>query len=872
MMDHSNVYTYQLDLSEEARQELNDQYQLLLTSIERRIRLLPRHLDALRPFMRKHLERMPEFKEIYEDTSAKKYHIHLQHSDNTILNLPWRLAVEDRQNIHITKGTGKNGAFSAYQPKIPLPLKILVMVSAPEDIHETGRLDYETEERRILEAFEGLFSEGRIEIDFTEDGSLESLAEKLRKNRYHILHFSGHGAYTKKLNKETGKEEGTGYLLLENKYTLNQERVSATQFANTLNIRSAHLPALVVLSSCQTSQGELTEGIKGVVNHLLSIGVPSVVGMSFSISDYFATSFAATLYKEIAEKADLAQAFTNAYQEIKSEEAAYLLAQSSSQLPSQWMIPQLYMSQYVKQLVDWYAPFEPLSLQSAKFITGKERLLLEPQDDYVFIGRRKERRDALQYLRKDKAVLLKGQGGVGKTSLAEHLVSRWILEHPKTQPFVINEQDYSTAESLFQQMIDYLASKHRKYRVKFELDKLDTNEEKFLFLLETLGELCDPIFVFDNVESFQEGPRKEFKAEFVDIVELLQMLFKFKSVPLILTGRYPLANSYQVPTVNLNQVAYPDFFRKCLQLNIRELRTSLQDIRKREGNVFEKTTQLQFPDLVRLLHQTLGGNYRALAFFDQLYVEKKEEILPTLKKLEDFRSKLEKEYKAEVVEKLQNDSRKLVFEELWEMLHESEKNCLMVLSQFRVPVLDMGVEMQGVAGEVATHIERLVDVTLLEKQIVTYANETTLAYYYVTPLVRDYIAEQQIHPFEFSQAKAGEYFEYVDKNINHRTYSDLEEAFWHYNEGGEGNKLIEIGDVLCDFYFGQQVYPKSLYYGNEAIKYAKEIKNEAIARLWDRMGRALSTYVGDQKTALSYLESSLKIRQEIGDRQGEGSP
>ncbi len=80
------------------------------------------------------------------------------------------------------------------------------MVSSPEDGEGIKRdswkqrLSYEAEELAILEAFEPLLQKGQVEIDFTPNGSLAALKEKLKENHYHILHYTGHATFDQNNN------------------------------------------------------------------------------------------------------------------------------------------------------------------------------------------------------------------------------------------------------------------------------------------------------------------------------------------------------------------------------------------------------------------------------------------------------------------------------------------------------------------------------------------------------------------------------------------------------------------------------------------------------------------------------------------------
>lgn len=100
------------------------------------------------------------------------------------------------------------------------------MISAPLDTSHKERLSHEQEELLVLEAFSELIQTGRVEIDFTDNGTLQALEEKLRRNHYHILHFSGHGGFR--------EQNQQGYLVLEDPLTLNQAAVSGREFAEAV--------------------------------------------------------------------------------------------------------------------------------------------------------------------------------------------------------------------------------------------------------------------------------------------------------------------------------------------------------------------------------------------------------------------------------------------------------------------------------------------------------------------------------------------------------------------------------------------------------------------------------------------------------------
>lgn len=283
---------------------LRDQYATLLKSLENRLPITPVLMSDLQATMSEILQAQDGFATIAQDTTKHRT-VHLMHTDSFVLNLPWRIAAAQDDYLTLTKGLKHEGELPNYEPDNPLPLKVLVMIAAPEG--GGARLSYEEEEEKIIRAFGQLYENAQVQIDFTDDGSIESLESRLRDNHYHILHFSGHGIF----------KDGQGYLQLEDFVTGNSKLVTAETFAKTVNVRPEYHPALVMLSACQSAQGGSTEeGFKGVTDQMLHIGIPAVVAMSFSVLDYFATAFAAEFYGKMAAQHYIGEAFHKAVQQI----------------------------------------------------------------------------------------------------------------------------------------------------------------------------------------------------------------------------------------------------------------------------------------------------------------------------------------------------------------------------------------------------------------------------------------------------------------------------------------------------------------------------------------------------------------------------
>jgi tetratricopeptide (TPR) repeat protein/GTPase SAR1 family protein len=895
-----------LELSGKQVKSLKGHYQKVIQHLEKGLPLKMNVLEALKEdltgIVNKHRGWQTLLKKIHD--SGDYYCIHLLHPDNEILNLPWSMAVDNESGqplgginrLYLTKSIP--GCFDEKSKDLTLaaaPLKILIMVSSPEDPEERvnkgweKRLSFEEEEFEILKAFEPLIQTGRVEIDFTEDGSLEALERKLKANKYHILHFSGHGKFSEKDN--------TGYLQMENPLNLRTDLVTAHDFAETVNCDPQYRVPMVVLSSCQTAKGGSEKGLRGVTNHLLRVGVAVVVSMGMSIKDNYAAQFSAYFYSQLAQEQTVFEAFNRALEHLKNNEYNRLLeAHVTPAVPLQWIIPNLYLSQKLYRVVDWDQPQEKLELSSNRYIFEKDLLLLKHEREYLFIGRRKEKAGILGPFFEKKPVLLKGQGGVGKTAMAEHLVQRSIARNPQTMPFVFNEKIKSIKDIL--EILQNFLMEQGYIRVISEINQYEKGMDKFLYLVFTIvGEFkYRPVFVFDNLETFQVGPGQALSEEFSDIAAVIDYLCNSRKFHVILTCRYPVPGIRDLQSFDLNQVGLTDFLKKCLYLDVGHIHTYLQDAAGQPN--------VPFIEIVKLLHRTFGGNYRALEFFNRLLRENPGKIKNALDSLETFqRDSLEA-----VEEVKQRMGQSLLFSRLMGLLEPGRRQILELLSNFRVPVLLSALKFQSGGGgrqgpgDLQAALEHLHRLTLME---ISLDREIELVYYYVTPIVKDLLAGygEEEKGDRFSHEKAGIYYYNYYYNIE-ESLTPLEEAFYHFDQSGVKDKVEEIGDRLSRFYYGYSLFGNAFFYAKRVYELLGEetkpvILNRLglICALYGDYEQALNLYQnalagyreigdksgegttlnnisqifkarGDYETALKYLEQSLKIRQEIGDKSG----
>jgi hypothetical protein len=142
-------------------------------------------------------------------------------------------------------------------------LRMLVVVSSPDDPNITP-LNIELEQEVILEAVDTLQREHRMDVDFTEDASFETIESYLNEKDYHIVHFTGHGKYD--------TDESKGYLILETE----DGRARAVDNSTIADLLAGRSVRLVVLSACQSGKVSNKEAYADLASILAKKNVPAV--------------------------------------------------------------------------------------------------------------------------------------------------------------------------------------------------------------------------------------------------------------------------------------------------------------------------------------------------------------------------------------------------------------------------------------------------------------------------------------------------------------------------------------------------------------------------------------------------------------------
>jgi hypothetical protein len=157
------------------------------------------------------------------------------------------------------------------------PIQMLVVIPSNPDLPNLNTVE---EKNVLLRGLKGMRS--HVEPTFLEGNvSLDRVEEALRDDRFHILHFIGHGDFD--------GDKGVLWLTAE---TVNQEQLGQL-FKNREHMK------LVVLNACKGAQVSPTKPFLGIAPQLVKQGVPAVVAMQYSIYDDVAVHFSRQFYQSL---------------------------------------------------------------------------------------------------------------------------------------------------------------------------------------------------------------------------------------------------------------------------------------------------------------------------------------------------------------------------------------------------------------------------------------------------------------------------------------------------------------------------------------------------------------------------------------------
>ena len=234
--------------------------------------------------------------------------LRLRLADPALADLPWEFLYVQSVNRFV--------ALSVHSPLVrymdlaevlqPIvvspPIHVLAMISSPTDYPS---LDVEGEWQRLNDALGDLIKAGTLSLERMEEATLPALQRRLRRSKYHIFHFIGHGEFDQTLQE--------GVLLLEREKQRGH-RVGSQYLGMLLHDHESLRVA--VLNACEGARSSKQDPFAGSAQTLVQQGIPAVIAMQFEIADDVAQTFAHELYGALADGYPIDAAVTEARKAI----------------------------------------------------------------------------------------------------------------------------------------------------------------------------------------------------------------------------------------------------------------------------------------------------------------------------------------------------------------------------------------------------------------------------------------------------------------------------------------------------------------------------------------------------------------------------
>ena len=764
------------------------------------------------------------------------------------------------------------------------PFKLVVNVSAPEG----SILSYEAESYRITKALTEL-----CPLVPTELGTLDDLVETVAGERPTGIHFSGHGA--------------PGQLVFED----DEGREAAVTIKKLLEelrdrIPDGKLPPFFYLASCHgNTPGEPEKGTPGsetLAARLHSEGVIQVVGSYGPIVDELSTRAEEALYAAIAEGHPTSFAVHRARGALTQPLAisdpvprdvplvAPAPAPARDGFPFAWA-----------QLVLYHrGPDFPLSRPAPPGWRRRPENVLHRTFQDVgtrhilatgFIGRRTDLHRLRQRIRRgDRVFVLQGLGGLGKSTLAVHLLP---LLGPKESHCLLWCQDAEKhtagADPIAEALVGQLSEFGRQHfgldweGVVQQVDREagDRSDQRFAAFLQALLANVPRLAIYlDNLESLLIGPDDPRHDD--------PSAFGTWRSP-ALTAIWSILKDYAEATDKLFIVAScryqnNDFGDALIPVNLLP-----DDAVFRMMEWFPALRRLSVPSR-RGLVDRLDGHPRAVEFSNDLIQDALsrwsrhhgEWRLPDRPTPEDVAkewNQLVEPALPKVQQKLRDD---LLFDAIWDhVLDDRARRMLYRMTFLRVlwtwdllPVLGEPDEPPDVTEATA---ERLRSTSLLEQvDLPEMGSEERIGlvrYFTLHPATVHFITQRFGEETPLRLATHRRVATYYEARAKTSPYiEDDIEAGHHLFQAGEYDRSYDMLGPASNWLQDRGRVREGL----QALEpFLAEPVRAAMTP--DRVGRLLGTVgpayaaLGRVEQAIGFYEQRLAIAREIGDRWGEGN-
>lgn len=171
-----------------------------------------------------------------------------------------------------------------------------------------------------LDNIVGILSNENIQYKlFEEEEGDKTSFKTLNRQNVELLHLATHGFFnsTKDLDEPVSAMKRSGIVLANSAYDLSYKKQSGTLFANEISNMDLNSVKLLVLSACETANGELGEdGVFGLQRGFKQAGVGCIIMSLKKVNSKMATELMTVFYSLFAKGEFVRDAFRRAQKQI----------------------------------------------------------------------------------------------------------------------------------------------------------------------------------------------------------------------------------------------------------------------------------------------------------------------------------------------------------------------------------------------------------------------------------------------------------------------------------------------------------------------------------------------------------------------------
>ncbi len=446
------------------------------------------------------------------------------------------------------------------------PLRVLLVSPRPEDAR-AAYLDHRVSAQPVVEALNALGQLATCTLLTPPTfGALQDELQRAYDARepYHVLHFDGHGVYDRTM--------GVGALCFEDPADVGKlaRRRSHLVYADELAsvLRDYRVP-LVFLEACQTAQAE-DRPTASVAARLLQQGAASVVAMSHSVLVETARRFVTRFYHELLRGARIGQALLAAQRALHQDPYRGKALHYELRLHD-WFVPVLLQEEADPALLS-AVPEARLRTELAAQQQAALGQLPQPPL-HRFSGRSRELLMAERLLcpptnplpgtaAAARYVMLRGEGGEGKTTLAVEL-ARWLVHSQRfaRAAFVSLEEQRDAAAVRFalgEQLVpDYVAQGGNDPAIGEQLLARVLQKQPVLLVFDNMESVLPP--PVDAALAVGAADAAAFEPEVLaNILALAQRLNTLGETRLLFTSRETLPEPFARQHIALDRLDRAD--------------------------------------------------------------------------------------------------------------------------------------------------------------------------------------------------------------------------------------------------------------------------------------------------------------------------